>query len=103
MHTIDRQQAVSALTDTNDTSYAYGGAQWSTFAFEYWSNPDNRDEGFITWVAGSPVFRVDNHVFTGDPSVNISNRLIPEEPMVCISQLRPNDDNAYVELLLRFS
>jgi len=54
-------------------------------------------------VAGSPVFRVDNHVFTGDPSVNISNRLIPEEPMVCVSQFHLNDGNAHVELLLRFS
>jgi len=81
------QQAVSALTDTNETSYAYGGAEWSTFAFEYWSNPDNRDEGFITWVAGSPVFRVDNNVFKGDPSVNISNRLITEEPMSIVLNL----------------
>lgn len=33
------QQAVSALTNTNDTNYAYGGAQWFKYGFEYWSDP----------------------------------------------------------------
>ncbi|KAF8322566.1 glycoside hydrolase family 16 protein [Clavulina sp. PMI_390] len=81
------QQAVSALTNLNSTTYAENGADFTTFGVEYWSNPSNRDEGFITWVAGGPVFTIDNNVFTGDPTVNISARLIPEEPMSIILNL----------------
>lgn len=81
-HQLISQQAISALTDLNDTNFAGGGAQFTKFGVEYWSNPDNRQEGFITWVADQPVFRADANTFTGDPVVNISNRLIPEEPMV---------------------
>lgn len=84
VYSIYRQQAVSALTNTNDTNYAYGGAEWTKYGFEYWSNPQNRDEGFINWVADQPVFRVDANVFGADSTVNISRRLISEEPMVRI-------------------
>lgn len=81
------QQAVSALTNLNGTSYADGGAEWTTFGFEYWANPDARDEGYIEWVAGGPSFKVGAHAFAGDQSLNISDRLIPEEPMVCVIQV----------------
>lgn len=86
-HNAHSQQAISALTNLNDTSFADGGAQFTTFGIEYWSNPDNRDEGFIEWVADQPAFRLDNNVFTGDPSLNISNRLVPEEPMAIVLNL----------------
>ncbi|KAF8314471.1 beta-glucan synthesis-associated [Clavulina sp. PMI_390] len=82
-----RQQAVSALTQSNDTTYAEGGAQWTTYGTEYWSNPKNRDEGSISWVAGSPVFTVDANVFGPDETVNISRRLISEEPMSIVLNL----------------
>jgi len=81
------QQAVSGLTNLNGSVFAEGGAQFTPFGVEYWSNPDNRDEGFIQWVADGPVFRIDNHVFTGDPSLNISDRLISEEPMAIVLNL----------------
>lgn len=73
---------MSALTNTNDTNYAYGGAEWVTYGFEYWSNPDSRDDGFIEWVADRPVFRAAASAYDADPNVNISRRLVPEEPMV---------------------
>jgi len=81
------QQAVSALTDTNNTNYAYGGAQWVKYGFEYWSDPQSRDDGFINWVADQPVFRVDANVFGADSAANISRRLIPEEPMSIVLNL----------------
>ena len=35
------------------------GAVFTTHGFEYWANPDNRDEGFITWqVDGKPTVRM---------------------------------------------
>jgi beta-glucan synthesis-associated protein KRE6 len=77
-----RQQAISALTDLNSTTFAEGGAQFTKFGIEYWSDPNNRQNGFINWIADQPVFRIDANTFSGDPTVNISNRLIPEEPLV---------------------
>ncbi len=82
------QQAVSALTDLNDTTFAGGGAQYTKFGVEFWANPDNRQEGFITWIADQPVFRINAHTLTGDPIVNISDRIVPEEPMVRYAQSR---------------
>lgn len=79
--------AVSALTNLNDTTFAEGGAQFTKFGVEYWSDPKNRDDGFITWVADQPVFRVDANVFSGDPTLNISSRLISEEPMSVVLNL----------------
>lgn len=81
------QQAVSALTNLNSTVFAEDGAVFTKFGVEYWSNPDNRDEGFIEWVADQPVFRIDNNVLSGDQTLNISSRLISEEPMSIILNL----------------
>jgi hypothetical protein len=81
------QQAVSALTNLNGTVFADGGAQFTKFGVEYWSNPDNRGEGYMEWVADQPVIRIDNNVFSGDSSLGISSRLISEEPMAIVLNL----------------
>lgn len=82
------QQAVSSLTNTNSTLYADEvGTTFTKFGVEYWSDPSSRDDGFVEWVADVPVCRIDNNVLSGDPSVNISSRLIPEEPMSIILNL----------------
>jgi len=81
------QQAISALTNLNGSVFADGGAQFTKFGVEYWSNPDNRGEGFIDWVADEPVFHVNAHTFTGDESLGISDRLISEEPMAIMLNL----------------
>lgn len=79
---------MSALTNLNSTVFANEvGTKFTTFGVEYWSNPENRDEGFIQWVADQPVFRINNNVLSGDPSLNISSRLISEEPMSIILNL----------------
>jgi hypothetical protein len=43
------QQAVSALTYIPST--VYSDQDYGVYGFEYWSDPANRDEGYITWVA----------------------------------------------------
>ncbi len=54
--------------------------------FEYWANPSNREEGFITWQTdGKPSVTMYASAVDADPVVNISRRLIPEEPMVRIT------------------
>ncbi len=72
---------MSALTNLNSTVFAEEGAQFTKFAFEYWSNPESRKEGFITWVADQMVFSINSNVFSADTSLGISDRLVPEEPM----------------------
>ncbi|KZT64609.1 glycoside hydrolase family 16 protein [Daedalea quercina L-15889] len=59
------QQAVSGLTFIN--SSVYNNTEYNTYGFEWYSNPSDRDEGFVTWYSNE-----------------ISNRLIPEEPMSII-------------------
>lgn len=90
---------MSALTNLNASVFAEGGAQFTTFGVEYWSNPDNRGEGYIEWVADQPVFRVDNNVFSGDPSLNISSRLISEEPMALVLNLAISGTHAAIDVL----
>lgn len=54
--------------------------------FEYFANPDNRDEGFITWqVNGAPTVTMGASAVGPDMGTNgsqISQRIVPEEPMV---------------------
>lgn len=76
------QEAISADSYVEDQFY--GGQEFSTFGTEYWSDPNNRDDGYITW------FSNDQKTWTVTPAAvgprsetNVSQRLIPEEPMVC--------------------
>lgn len=54
--------------------------------FEYWANPSQRDEGFITWQAnGAKTARMSAAAMTadqGDGGSLVGDRLVPEEPMV---------------------
>lgn len=75
------QQAVSALTYIDED--VYNDENYATYGVEYWSNRDNRDEGYITWYSqGTPSWKVTAGSIGADSEVEISERLIPEEPMV---------------------
>lgn len=54
--------------------------------FEYWANPSQRDEGFITWMVNdAKTARMSAAAVTadqGDDGSGVGDRLIPEEPMV---------------------
>lgn len=58
----------------------------SRSGFEYWTDPDNPSEGFITWQSnGQPTYRLGASSVgpdQGDESAQIGQRRIPEEPMV---------------------
>lgn len=79
------QQAVSAVTLIDKTHYndeAYGA-----YGFEWYSDPDNRDDGFIEWVSGGKQsWKILPSASRADPVMEISDRIIAEEPMVCFSQ-----------------
>jgi hypothetical protein len=58
----------------------------SLSGFEYWANPKARDEGFITWYSDNkPSARMGASAMGPDSGVNstgVSQRIVPEEPMV---------------------
>lgn len=75
------QQAISALTDLNSTNY--NGVGYSTYGYEWWSNPSNRNQGYIQWYSGGQMtWKATAATLEGDSTTGISSRIIPEEPMV---------------------
>ncbi|EMD31407.1 glycoside hydrolase family 16 protein [Gelatoporia subvermispora B] len=80
------QQAISALTDIDNSDYA--GNAYGTYAYEWWSDPSNRDEGYITWFAdGQESWTMTAATIGPDTTVNISSRIVPEEPVYIIMNL----------------
>ncbi|EIM86744.1 glycoside hydrolase family 16 protein [Stereum hirsutum FP-91666 SS1] len=77
------QQALSAVTYI-DASF-YNDNAYSPYSFEWWSNPSQRDEGYITWsVNDQKTWTVTAASLAGDTETEISSRIIPEEPMSII-------------------
>lgn len=75
------QQAISALSDIPPN--AYNGNGYQTFGVEWWSNPRNRGEGYVTWLqGGKAMWTLTAAAIGADASTQISERLISEEPMV---------------------
>lgn len=60
--------------------------------FEYWTDPDHPEEGFITWQSdGQPSYRMGAAAVgpdTGPDGAQVGQRRIPEEPMVRTSVLQ---------------
>ncbi|KAG8972454.1 hypothetical protein FRC05_010047 [Tulasnella sp. 425] len=74
------QEAVSALTDCGIT--AYNGTAYQTYGFEYWSDPKNRGNGYVTWaMEGKPSWTLPASAIAADAAVGVSDRIISEEPM----------------------
>ncbi|TFK87206.1 glycoside hydrolase family 16 protein [Polyporus arcularius HHB13444] len=85
------QQAVSGLTNLPDNMFQGSGAVFTPLGFEYWANPANRDEGFITWqVNGKPSVRMGAGAMgpdQGPDGSQVGQRIVPEEPMSIILNL----------------
>ncbi|KIY45188.1 glycoside hydrolase family 16 protein [Fistulina hepatica ATCC 64428] len=74
---------VSYITDEvyNDTAYA-------TYGYEWWSDPDNRDDGYIAWYSmGTETWKATAATIGPNNKSEVSQRLIPEEPMYVILNL----------------
>ncbi|TRM64168.1 glycoside hydrolase family 16 protein [Schizophyllum amplum] len=79
------QQAVSALTYVPDDSYS---GSFTTYGVEWYSDPDNRDDGYMTWfVNGEKTWTLTAASIGGDSEIDMSGRLISEEPMYMIINL----------------
>jgi len=84
------QQAISSLTRTPSDMFQ-GNNNFKTLGFEYWSDPNNRENGFISWqVDGqqtSSVWAAAVGPDTGEGGSGVGQRLIPKEPMAIILNL----------------
>jgi len=86
------QQAVSALAPLPaDMFQGAPNKRLVTMGFEYWTDPSNPSEGFITWMAdGQQTYRMGASAVgpdQGPDGTGIGQRLIPEEPMSIILNL----------------
>ncbi|KAF4609534.1 hypothetical protein D9613_012257 [Agrocybe pediades] len=87
------QQSVSGLTRLpTDMFQGQGdGKNYRTVGFEYWGNPNDRENGIITWqVDGSKTHSVRATAVGPDPlpdGSGVGQRLIPEEPMSIVLNL----------------
>ncbi|TFK50280.1 beta-glucan synthesis-associated [Heliocybe sulcata] len=85
------QQAVSALSRLPDDMFQGSGQVFTTLGFEYWTDPKNPGDGFITWqTAGAPTVRMGAAAMgpdTGDGGSQVDQRLVPEEPMSIVLNL----------------
>lgn len=75
------QQAVSGVTQIGTTNY--GGNGYQKYGYEWFSDPNNRNNGYISWYVGDTTTWTMNPSAVGpEAETLISQRLIPEEPMV---------------------
>lgn len=82
------QEAASALSDIPNKAYSDLGNTFTTFALEYEPDYAGNGNGFITWyVDGKQTWTVTGKSFPPRPSIDISQRLIPVEPMSIIMNL----------------
>lgn len=80
------QQAVSAVTYIDNQNYDNMG--YASYGFEWWSNPRNRDEGYVTWFSDGSKTWTATAASTGpDSTMGIGQRLISEEPHVRTNHL----------------
>ena len=75
------QQAVSAVTTVS--SGVYNNTGYATYGFEWWSDPGSREDGYVTWFSqGKQSWTMTAATIGPDEVTQVSQRLIPEEPMV---------------------
>ncbi|KAJ3494568.1 hypothetical protein NLJ89_g10781 [Agrocybe chaxingu] len=85
------QQSVSGLTRVPADMFQGSGANFKTFGFEYWSDPNDRQAGYVNWqVDGARSHRVSATAVgpdQGPDGSGVGQRLIPEEPMAIVLNL----------------
>jgi len=93
------QEAVSGLTDTNQTAYEGNGGGFSIYGVEYQPGPD----GYVIWVSnGKPSWALYASAVGPNSIVNISQRPIPQEPLYIIMNLGISPSFGYISPNLPF-
>ncbi|KAG7100303.1 hypothetical protein E1B28_002078 [Marasmius oreades] len=96
------QQAVSGLTRVPDAGFQRApNPRYVTYGFEYWADPNDRDNGFITWqVDGKPSVQLLPKAVGPDMGPEgslVGQRTIPEEPMALILNLGISNNWAQID------
>ncbi|CAK5283866.1 unnamed protein product [Mycena citricolor] len=80
------QQTVSALSYIEDEFY--GAQAFATYGIEWFSDPTDREKGFMNWYSnGQKTWGITAASIGPDSIANVSARLISEEPMYIILNL----------------
>ena len=83
------QQAASSLTMVDDDLYysqVGSNGQFATFGFENSIDPDERSNGYITWVSqGKKSWTLHGAGVGPNANTEVGQRLISEEPMALVS------------------
>jgi len=88
------QQALSAVTYID--SQSYNDQAYTPYGYELWSNPSNRQEGYITWFSNSQKTWTATSASVGPDVISeVQQRLIPEEPMVSLEWPYPLHPTQY--------
>jgi beta-glucan synthesis-associated protein KRE6 len=75
------QQAISSVT-TIDSQF-YNDQAYAPYGFEWFSDPKNRGSGYVTWFGNGDATWTMTAAAIGPDSISeVSQRLVPEEPMV---------------------
>lgn len=75
------QQAISGVSQLDNANY--GGQGYQKYGFEWFSDPNHRDNGYISWYVGDTnMWSMTPAAIGPEAETEISQRLIPEEPMV---------------------
>ncbi|KAI0271415.1 beta-glucan synthesis-associated [Gloeopeniophorella convolvens] len=90
------QQAVSGLTQTNQTCYQLADGCFAVYGVEY---KPGFDDAYVTWINDNQTaWTLLESGMIGDTSVEISARPIPQEPMYIIANLGMSQSFGNVDL-----
>ncbi|KAF8066469.1 beta-glucan synthesis-associated protein-domain-containing protein [Lyophyllum atratum] len=96
------QQAVSGIVELRPDMFQGSGRRYTTLGFEYWANPKNAQEGYITWqVDGRQSHRIGAGAVGPDQGVGgsgVGQRLVPEEPMSLVLNLGMSQNWQQIDL-----
>ncbi|KAF9565666.1 glycoside hydrolase family 16 protein [Agrocybe pediades] len=87
------QQAMSGVSYIENQFIGGGDDAFATYGFEYWSDPNHRDDGYITWYyQGQKTWKATANIIGPNSEAGIGQRLISEEPMYVILNLGMSPD-----------
>ncbi|KAJ7925309.1 beta-glucan synthesis-associated [Mycena leptocephala] len=90
------QQATSVVTSTDPACYEQDGGCFSIYGFEYKAG---YNDGYITWISNNQIsWTIKAGGVAADPTVGISARPVPQEPMYIIANLGMSTNFGPVDL-----
>lgn len=82
------QEAVSGLTEIPAKSYALTGNEYVRYGVDYTPDWNGDGKGRVTWyLDDKPTWTVTSDAFPARPAIDVSQRIVPVEPMAIIMNL----------------